>query len=160
MKEMVVYRAGVLTPFEAIRNINAERFDDLSSAWFTDSKHFPRCETVFMSLNYVEAIMWAENRSFKDRDSSIWGVTIPDSTMVYDFDFYNRAMWAMDSMNPEDDVQECVDAYWSSGIEIGSWLYKYNSSDALHWEIKVPYHIAENAHWKLLQEKIDMVSFS
>ncbi len=156
--EISVYRAGIRTPFEDIRNINAERFDDLSQEWFIDSNHFPRCETVFMSLDYAQAIMWAERRSFKGRDSSVWKVTIPSSVLVYNFSFYNRAMWAMDSINPEDDVQQCVDSYWSSGIEISSWYENFN--DPSDWEIKVPYDIAEKARWQLMNKKIDTLSFS
>lgn len=158
LNDVTVYRAGTLTPFAEIRNVNAERFDDLSQEWFAQPNHFPRSETVFMSLDYAEAIMWAERRSFKGRDSSIWKVTIPSSILAYNTTFYDRAMWAMDIVNPEDNVQQCVDSYWSSGIEISSWYENFDNPSG--WEIKVPYVIAEKARWQLMNKKIDTLSFS
>lgn len=153
--EIVLYRAGGLTPLTDIP-VKKQWFTEASIAYMKP-EFSPRNTSVFASRTRKEAEGWVDWRHDLDLDGDIYRITITDVSspiFAHYCDHYENAGFckSMPDYAVEGAFEKSVKDYWETAVDV-----RVSPAPAIdehgYMEVLIPYNIAVNAKWELIEER-------
>jgi len=150
---MFLYRSGDLPDLETLANTNSVWFD---TAGTIPDLCSPRSTSVFATLSYPAAHEWVDWRQSNLLSADIWEIQVPANAILFAYDVRHYenagyARWRTQKGNPTRiSMEEYVQQYWSTRVSVPADIDKI--PDHQWWEVLIPYDIAVQASWTLIEQ--------